>query len=207
MGRKSGWLSEWLIGWVVDWVSGWLSEYRTPNVEYRIMNCWSQWPNDAQQMTNDAQQMTQCREANAWKQESPAVSCEASYKIWHRPTLPRITAVPSALAGLTSLFGMGRGGHRRYRHLNIFIDRSIEIWDLRLIYIRLFSLWAGPWVSYLTSHVSYLRHYWKKSFWKEEQQYHYLLLFCWARNEFRTLNSTRRKLRVISITRLWCCHL
>ncbi len=24
--------------------------------------------------------------------------------------------------GLTSLFGMGRGGHHRYRHLNIFID-------------------------------------------------------------------------------------
>ena len=42
-----------------------------------------------------------------------------TYKIRHRPTLPRVTAVPSALAGLTSLFGMGRGGHRRYRHLNI----------------------------------------------------------------------------------------
>ena len=43
-----------------------------------------------------------------------------SYKIWHRLTLPRFTAVPSALAGLTSLFGMGRGGHRRYRHLKVF---------------------------------------------------------------------------------------
>ena len=42
-------------------------------------------------------------------------------KIWHRPTLPHFTAVPSALAGLTSLFGMGRGGHRRYRHLNFFL--------------------------------------------------------------------------------------
>lgn len=41
-------------------------------------------------------------------------------KIWHRPTLPHFTAVPSALAGLTSLFGMGRGGHRRYRHLKVF---------------------------------------------------------------------------------------
>jgi hypothetical protein len=40
-------------------------------------------------------------------------------KIGHRPTLPPVTAVPLALAGLTSLFGMGRGGHRRYRHLNI----------------------------------------------------------------------------------------
>ena len=43
------------------------------------------------------------------------------FKIGHRPTLPHFTAVPSALAGLTSLFGMGRGGHRRYRHLNILI--------------------------------------------------------------------------------------
>ena len=40
-------------------------------------------------------------------------------KIGHRPTLPPVTAVPLALAGLTSLFGMGRGGHRRYRHLKI----------------------------------------------------------------------------------------
>ena len=29
---------------------------------------------------------------------------------WRRPTLPHCCAVPSALAGLTSLFGMGRGG-------------------------------------------------------------------------------------------------
>ena len=58
---------------------------------------------------------------NSCKQEKPAVSYRLSFKIWHRPTLPRVTAVPSALAGLTSLFGMGRGRHRRYRHLNIFI--------------------------------------------------------------------------------------
>ena len=38
----------------------------------------------------------------------------------HRPTLPPVTAIPSALAGLTALFGMGRGRHRRYRHLKIF---------------------------------------------------------------------------------------
>jgi hypothetical protein len=29
-------------------------------------------------------------------------------------------AVPSAQAGLTSLFGMGRGGARRYNHLRSF---------------------------------------------------------------------------------------
>ena len=47
-------------------------------------------------------------------------SLQAFFNIWHRPTLPRVTAVPLALVGLTSLFGMGRGGHHRYRHLNIF---------------------------------------------------------------------------------------
>ena len=47
------------------------------------------------------------------KQESPVqLRTRLLDKIWHRPTLPHITAVPSALAGLTSLFGMGRGGHR-----------------------------------------------------------------------------------------------
>ena len=48
-------------------------------------------------------------------------------KVRHRPTLPPFTAVPSALAGLTSLFGMGRGGHRRYRHLDIF-SADFEKW-------------------------------------------------------------------------------
>jgi hypothetical protein len=51
-------------------------------------------------------------------------SSQGSYKIGHRPTLPRFTAVPSAQAGLTSLFGMGRGGHRRYRHLKIFKETA-----------------------------------------------------------------------------------
>ncbi len=38
---------------------------------------------------------------------------------WQRLTLPPVTAVPSALTGLTSLFGMGRGGPRRYNHHKI----------------------------------------------------------------------------------------
>ena len=65
---------------------------------------------------------------NFINQETPAVVTARvlikrllkAFKIWHRPTLPRVTAVPSALVGLTSLFGMGRGGHHRYRHLNVF---------------------------------------------------------------------------------------
>ena len=34
-------------------------------------------------------------------------------------------AVPSALAGLTSLFGMGRGGPCRYNHHKAFIRRRL----------------------------------------------------------------------------------
>ena len=37
-----------------------------------------------------------------------------------RPTFPRVNAVSSALPGLTSLFGMGRGAPRRHsRHLSL----------------------------------------------------------------------------------------
>jgi hypothetical protein len=36
------------------------------------------------------------------------------------PTLPGLIQVPSAVRGLTSLFGMGRGGHPSYKHHQIF---------------------------------------------------------------------------------------
>ena len=36
--------------------------------------------------------------------------------IWQLPTLPHFCAVPSAMRGLTSLFGMGRGEHPRQNH-------------------------------------------------------------------------------------------
>ena len=68
------------------------------------------------------------------KKRSPATFVTGLFKIWRRPTLPHVTAVPSALAGLTSLFGMGRGGHRRYRHLNIF---------------KVYQLFVGSWVGRL----------------------------------------------------------
>ena len=42
----------------------------------------------------------------------------------YSPTLKR--AVPSALAGLTSLFGMGRGGPCCYRHPKRLIRLSID---------------------------------------------------------------------------------
>ena len=71
--------------------------------------------------------MDKSRNGNAWifrkvdiNKEPHQLTLTGFLKIGHRPTLPRFTAVPSALAGLTSLFGMGRGRHRRYRHLNVF---------------------------------------------------------------------------------------
>ena len=42
-------------------------------------------------------------------QKKGAIRMNRSLK-WRLPTLPHFTAVPSALMGLTSLFGMGRGG-------------------------------------------------------------------------------------------------
>lgn len=42
-----------------------------------------------------------------------------SDKIRQRLTLPDFTLVPSALVGLTALFGMGRGGPHRHSHLKI----------------------------------------------------------------------------------------
>ena len=41
-----------------------------------------------------------------------------------RPTFPQVDAVSSALPGLTSLFGMGRGAPRRHsRHLSLSDSR------------------------------------------------------------------------------------
>ena len=39
---------------------------------------------------------------------------------------PAFWAVPSALLGLTALFGMGRGVPQRYSHLNLLNDLAIE---------------------------------------------------------------------------------
>ena len=40
---------------------------------------------------------------------------------------PTKTAVPSALMGLTSLFGMGRGGHHCYSHHNTLTLIKIKV--------------------------------------------------------------------------------
>ena len=52
------------------------------------------------------------------KTKSPSSLRRASI-MWRRPTLPGVTPVPSALQGLTSLFGMGRGGTPALGRLNL----------------------------------------------------------------------------------------
>ena len=52
-----------------------------------------------------------------------------------RLTLPHVIAVPSALAGLTSLFGMGRGEPHRYSHL-----KTLRVFGFRLQALILFIL-------------------------------------------------------------------
>ena len=47
---------------------------------------------------------------------------ETPYKNGRRLTFPQTSAVSSARAGLTSLFGMGRGEHRLYSHPNKRFD-------------------------------------------------------------------------------------
>jgi hypothetical protein len=42
-----------------------------------------------------------------------------------RLTLPGVILVPSALVGLTALFGMGRGDPHRYSHLKTGSDYSL----------------------------------------------------------------------------------
>ena len=50
------------------------------------------------------------------KKEHP--DWDALIKNGRRLTFPQTSAVSSARAGLTSLFGMGRGEHRLYNHPN-----------------------------------------------------------------------------------------
>ena len=54
------------------------------------------------------------------KQKSHALGVAFIVKDRQRLTLPGFILVPSALVGLTALFGMGRGDPHRYSHLKIF---------------------------------------------------------------------------------------
>ena len=65
--------------------------------------------------------------------------------VWRRPTFPQANAVSSARRGLTSLFGMGRGGPPCYSH---HVCLSVSTWreGERGIFTRLvcFTRSTGP---------------------------------------------------------------
>ena len=65
---------------------------------------------------------------NTHKKTPRAIKAEGVFlKFWQRLTFPPGMAVSSALAGLTSLFGMGRGGPCRNSHPKIFQVKSVEL--------------------------------------------------------------------------------
>ena len=59
--------------------------------------------------------------------------------MWRRPTLPGVTPVPSALQGLTSLFGMGRGGTPALGRLNLCETFRYKSQEFRLVVLFLVS--------------------------------------------------------------------
>ena len=64
------------------------------------------------------------------KKKHPWFWTKGGDKNRRRPTLPHFTAVPSALWGLTSLFGMGRGVHPRNSHREAFtVQRLLYVFD------------------------------------------------------------------------------
>ena len=46
--------------------------------------------------------------------------------------LSHLVAVPSALTGLTSLFGMERGGPRRHGHLSLIVKGAVHYFTVYL---------------------------------------------------------------------------
>ena len=61
------------------------------------------------------------------KKSLPDCSGRLIVKDRQRLTLPGVILVPSALTGLTALFGMGRGDPRRYSHLKILKVISFKL--------------------------------------------------------------------------------
>ena len=74
--------------------------------------------------------------------------------MWRRPTLPGVTPVPSARQGLTSLFGMGRGGTPALGRLickyAVISERCSVLMQLHLIFLSSWYLVHGTWYSFLT---------------------------------------------------------
>src|SRR5258706_15624361 len=82
------------------------------------------------------------------KQKKSANSYERALnkKVRQRLTLPGFTLVPSALVGLTALFGMGRGGPHRHSRLKVLTDlkySSIKMLDCALHWSYVFLLMSS----------------------------------------------------------------
>ena len=69
----------------------------------------------------------------------PAFLLKASLKR-RRPTLPHCGAVPSARSGLTSLFGMGRGGTPRLKPPKYFVQFIIKNSEFIIVLSIYYSL-------------------------------------------------------------------
>jgi hypothetical protein len=59
--------------------------------------------------------------------KKPSMTRRLLKKGRQRLTLPGFILVPSALTGLTSLFGMGRGDPRRYSHLKTCLPKRFAL--------------------------------------------------------------------------------
>ena len=73
------------------------------------------------------------------KKKPPAFLLKASLKR-RRPTLPHCGAVPSARSGLTSLFGMGRGGTPRLKPPKYFVQFIIKNSEFIIVLSIYYSL-------------------------------------------------------------------
>src|SRR5690606_40590792 len=80
----------------------WSSDVCSSDLSISLMRICLQFPLDENKKASSREMMRLCVIKNR-----------------QRLTLPRFTVVPSALVGLTALFGMGRGDPHRYSHLKI----------------------------------------------------------------------------------------
>ena len=71
-----------------------------------------------------------CGEKRKQKKSPP----KRAFSRGRRHTLPGVTPVPSALTGLTSLFGMGRGAHRCYNRHKLVNIVMLEEGKLSFVY-------------------------------------------------------------------------
>jgi hypothetical protein len=70
------------------------------------------------------------------KKPYPINSGRVLIKNRQRLTLPDVIPVPSAQAGLTSLFGMGRGEPHRYSHLKVLTAVALASGSYLMFYNR-----------------------------------------------------------------------